>query len=118
MILDLFPDPPSVIITQHRNGTVLQCHPNGNPNKYTFYSWEHRSDLGETIRMLGNAPNLELLVDKGNYQLNGVYICRVENGVKDINGRIIRAAETSVRFAGKLDCITLNNVQLNYINKV
>ncbi|CAC5383203.1 unnamed protein product [Mytilus coruscus] len=91
--------PPSVAVTQDIGRAALQCNPDGNPPKYTFHSWEHQSKFGETIRALNGSKYLKLLSSGKKYQLNGIYICKVDNGVDDSNGSTVQLGETSVQLS-------------------
>ncbi|XP_063418553.1 uncharacterized protein LOC134701344 [Mytilus trossulus] len=102
--------PPSVTITFAQEESVLHCIPDGNPSSYTFHFWEHRSNFGQTIRMLGNNQDLQLQSRDLRYQMNGIYICRVENGVKDINGSTIQLAETRVQYDERPIIVSQNAV--------
>ncbi|CAC5411483.1 PVRL1 [Mytilus coruscus] len=102
--------PPSVIITLAQEESVLHCIPDGNPSHYTFHFWEHRSNFGQTIRMLGNNQDLQLQRSDQMYQMNGIYVCRVENGVKDINGSTIQVAETHVQYTDRPIIVARNAV--------
>ncbi|CAC5420423.1 unnamed protein product [Mytilus coruscus] len=101
---------PTVIITHAQEESVLHCIPDGNPSHYTFHFWEHRSNFGKTIRMLGNNQDLQLQSSDPRYQMNGIYICRVENGVKGINGSTIQVAETRVQYADRPIIVSQNAV--------
>ncbi|CAC5383194.1 NCAM [Mytilus coruscus] len=92
-----FLDPPSVTITKDQHGTTLYCNPIGNPSNYTFHLWEHRSNLGQLIRMTDKGQNWTIVSSEIQYQMNGIYICRVDNGVKDINGSTVQSATTRVQ---------------------
>ncbi|CAC5420413.1 unnamed protein product [Mytilus coruscus] len=100
--------PPSVIIKQAQEESVLHCIPDGNPPHYTFHFWEHRSNFGQKIRMLDNNQVLKLQSSDSRYQMNGIYICRVENGVKDISGSTIQVAETNVQLADRPIIVSQN----------
>lgn len=71
----------------------MQCNPDGQPNKYTFRRWEHKSLLDQHVRYLsGNATGflkLPIQNETIRYQDTGMYICRVSNGVADIGGKYL-----------------------------
>lgn len=94
------PDPPSVAVEHDKGRAELQCNPDGNPPRYTFHLWEHQSKFRETIRTLNGSKYLKLLSSLKNYQLNGIYICKVDNGIADIDGSIVQSGETSVQLSG------------------
>ncbi|CAC5372548.1 unnamed protein product [Mytilus coruscus] len=92
--------PPSIEIKTDLDKKVLQCLPNGEPQHYTFYPWLHKSEFGEIIRYLKNTETINLQVNEATlhlYQYNGIYVCRVENGVSYINGTVIQSGQVFVR---------------------
>lgn len=101
-------DPPTInidIIEGEEN--ALRCNPSGNPNNYTFYSWLHQSEFGETIREI-NSTEIMSFCPKDptrRYQCNGVYICRAENGVKDVTGNRTQSGKVLVKQEGQYDFI-------------
>lgn len=97
-------DPPSISIDKINDGNVLRCNPNGNPNIYKFYSWLHLSEFGETIRQF-NRTNMITFCPKDpsirRYQCNGIYICKAENGIKDVSGKLIQSGKVLERQKGQ-----------------
>lgn len=99
-------DPPSINITKYSGNTGLQCSPEGEPQNYTFYPWLHKSEFGEFIRQL-NSKEIIKFKEEGNktwnYDLNGMYICRAENGVKDVNGKLLQSGQFLVKREGQIN---------------
>ncbi|CAC5393252.1 [Mytilus coruscus] len=81
--------PPSVSVTQQFSGSNLNlhCNPEGNPKRYTFGKWYHRSEYNETIRTFKGTPEGNLIIVApnitGTHENDGFYICRVSNGIAD-----------------------------------
>lgn len=97
-------DPPSINITKYLGNTGLQCYPDGKPHSYTFYPWLHKSEFGQFIRQLDNNEIIrfkEVGINTQNYKWNGIYICRAENGIKDVNGTLIQSGQILVKQAGQ-----------------
>ncbi|VDI29170.1 Hypothetical predicted protein, partial [Mytilus galloprovincialis] len=91
--------PPDINVLLNVENKVVECSPNGIPPNFTFYQWQHRSEYGQLIRSLPDSPILKLDSTDGNienYQLNGVYECRAENGISDANGTTVRTGKINV----------------------
>ncbi|CAG2197246.1 unnamed protein product [Mytilus edulis] len=96
--------PPSIVITKYFENTGLQCSPEGKPQNYTFHPWLHHSELGDFIRQLDNNEIVrfkEVGINTQNYKWNGIYTCRAENGIKDVNGTLIQSGQVLVKQAGQ-----------------
>ncbi|CAG2191123.1 unnamed protein product [Mytilus edulis] len=92
--------PPSIKIKTDLDKKVLQCIPNGEPNTYRFYPWIHLSDHGDVIRYLNSTETIHLQTNGATlnlYQYNGIYVCRVENGVSYLNRTVIQSGQVFVR---------------------
>jgi hypothetical protein len=67
---------------------IVICVPDGNPQSYTYYKWQHKSKYGVLIRELDGGQNGVLIVPsipvEDRYQDSGEYVCTVGN---DIIGR-------------------------------
>lgn len=96
-------DPPSISIKKNLENTGLRCCPKGKPSNYTFHPWLHHSELGEFIRQLHSNETISFK-DEGNntrkYEFNGLYSCRVDNGVEDVNGKLIQSKQVLVKQEG------------------
>lgn len=98
-----YTDPPDINVLLNVENKVVECSPNGIPPDFTFYQWQHRSEYGQLIRSLPDSPMLKLDSTDGNienYQLNGVYECRAENGISDANGTTVRTGKINVLLKG------------------
>lgn len=81
----------------------LRCCPEGKPENYTFHHWLHHSELGKLIRQLSSKETIRLKAKDNNtrkYELNGMYSCRVDNGVKNVNGKLIQSKRVLVMQEG------------------
>ncbi|CAG2201490.1 unnamed protein product [Mytilus edulis] len=82
----------------------IKCIPNGVPNTYNFFPWEHRSQFNEHIRYLDATGDGILQLTGVNvsdtYQDTGFYICNVSNGISDKYGNVFQQGRTYVKFAG------------------
>lgn len=102
-------DPPSVNIKviPFRHGKKLQCTPNGFPDVYNFLQWEQKSSFGEHVRFIeGNLYDgtitLENKTSDINYQNNGMYVCKVENGISDATGQLVQNATIEIQTKGNI----------------
>lgn len=68
----------------YNNGTLF-CNASGNPDKYTYEQWEHRSSMSNHIRYINGSKDGYLYIsdlDSVNWFYNsGIYTCFAENGV-------------------------------------
>ncbi|XP_071144179.1 uncharacterized protein [Mytilus edulis] len=80
----------------------IDCFPDGFPDAYTFYRWEHQSEIGEHIRYINGLGNGILILQTlpQRYQISGIYVCTVSNGIADTNGRMFQKGFTSVNYQG------------------
>lgn len=86
----------------------LHCHPEGEPNSYTFAIWYFQSEFNKTIRKLEGSKTGNLIIKaQSNTTLlenAGIYVCRVSNGVLARNGSVYQEGAVYVQFEGIL-CI-------------
>jgi hypothetical protein len=101
-------DPPEVnviTVTSHFGKNRLDCLARGVPTSYTYSRWEHKSMFGEHIRYLDGFDNGTLLIQikskLKSYQVNGVYVCYVSNGVLNSNGSVVQIGEYVLRVESK-----------------
>ncbi|XP_052085477.1 uncharacterized protein LOC127723082 [Mytilus californianus] len=80
----------------------IDCFPDGFPDTYTFYRWEHQSELGEHIRFINGLGNGTLILQTlpQRYQISGIYVCTVSNGIPDTNGSKFQKGFTSFNYEG------------------
>lgn len=87
----------------------IKCIPNGVPNTYNFFPWEHRSQFNEHIRYLDATGDGILQLTGVNvsdtYQDTGFYICNVSNGISDKYGNVFQQGRTYVEYAGIFEII-------------
>jgi len=71
---------------------TVHCVPDGNPQSYTYYKWQHKSKYGVLIRELDGGQNgvlkLPSIPVEDRYQDSGEYICTVGNGIVDRDGNV------------------------------
>ncbi|CAC5393278.1 unnamed protein product [Mytilus coruscus] len=111
--------PPIVSVSYQIKGqtTYLHCHPNGEPKHYTFAKWLHRSEINETIRHIQGTRNgkISIIAQSKNklHENDGIYVCRVTNGIKDKNGMLYKEGVVFVqREAPPIFISTNRRVQL------
>ena len=92
-----FTDAPTVTVydaTFKQNEAIrtLTCVPDGNPQSYSFYKWQHKSKYGVLIRELDGEANGVLTLPnmpvKDRYQDSGEYVCTAGNGIEGRDGKI------------------------------
>lgn len=103
-----FADPPKVTVSHTVGPHYINftCNAAGEPNNYTFLTWEHQSEYHEQIRHFnGTKPGILRVQRTKNlfkqYEDSGYYICRVSNGIPDIKGQTIQQGKLLVIFEGK-----------------
>jgi hypothetical protein len=103
----LYQDPPVVNVTigiKKVGRRILICHAYGVPERYMYSKWEHMSSFGEHIRFLDGFDNGTLILPYMNeydgYQDNGIYLCRVNNGVPDVKGSINQTGDRLLNVEG------------------
>lgn len=101
-------DPPSVSVTQQFSGTSLNlsCNVEGNPKRYTFDKWYHRSEYNETIRKFKGTPEGNLIIGAPSktqpHENDGLYICRVSNGIPDTYTNVYQEGAVLIQTSGKI----------------
>lgn len=100
--------PPDVSInkTNFQDQIYIECHVSGDLGPYTFKDWEHKSRSGKHIRYIENTKDGILVLQKDNYQNSGIYICRVNNSIIDMDGDFYQKKTIFVQYEGshiKLD---------------
>ena len=92
-----FTDAPTVSVhgityDQKEATRTVICVPVGNPNRYDYYKWQHKSKYGVLIRELDGGHNgvltLPSIPVEDRYQDSGEYICTAGNGIVGRNGKI------------------------------
>jgi hypothetical protein len=70
----------------------VTCVPDGNPQSYTYYKWQHKSKYGALIRELDGGHNgvltLPSIPVEDRYQDSGEYVCTAGNGIVGSNGNV------------------------------
>ncbi|CAC5393267.1 unnamed protein product [Mytilus coruscus] len=97
----LIQNPPDVSIntTHFEDRVYLDCYASGDSGN-TFKDWEHKSESGKHIRYIENKQDGTLVLQKNNFQNSGIYICRVNNGIPDMNGRLYQNKQVLVHYEG------------------
>jgi hypothetical protein len=92
-----FTDAPTVAVTdttydQNEAIRTVACVPDGNPQLYTYYRWQHKSRYGVLIRELDGGTNgaltLPNIIVEDRYQDSGEYVCTAGNGIVGSNGNV------------------------------
>jgi hypothetical protein len=92
-----FTDAPTVTVTdtsydQYAAIRTMTCVPDGNPQLYTYYKWQHKSKYGVLIRELVGGTNgvltLPNITVDDRYQDSGECVCRAGNGIVGSNGNV------------------------------
>ena len=92
-----FTDAPSISVSdftyEHNEATrTLTCVPVGNPSRYTYYKWQHKSTHGVLIRELDGGQNgvltLPSIPVEDRYQDSGEYVCTAGNGIVGRDGKV------------------------------
>ena len=81
-----------ITFDQSESTRVVNCIPNGNPQSYTYYKWQHRSKYGVLIRELDGRQNgvlsLQNISVEDRYQDSGEYVCTAGNGIVGRDGKV------------------------------
>ena len=105
-----FTDAPTVSVhgityDQKEATRTVICVPVGNPNRYDYYKWQHKSKYGVLIRELDGGHNgvltLPSIPVEDRYQDSGEYICTAGNGIVGRNGKIKQTGSGDVKINGK-----------------
>ena len=92
-----FTDAPTVTVTdttynQNEAIRTVACVPDGNPQLYTYYKWQHKSQYGVLIRELDGGTNGALTLPsipvEDRYQDSGEYVCTAGNDIVGSNGNV------------------------------
>ncbi|XP_071175217.1 neural cell adhesion molecule 1-like isoform X2 [Mytilus edulis] len=80
----------SPVYTQNDANRTLTCNPSGNPDRYTYQRWQHKSKYGEIVREFDGSKTLKLpdIPVLSRYQDSGEYVCTASNGIKDKDNKI------------------------------
>ncbi|CAG2190996.1 unnamed protein product [Mytilus edulis] len=99
--LNLIIDPPTVelVVTEDFIECVLQP---GIPASIILFHLEYQSAVGVHIRGNQSLLSDQLLLQKSYipYETNGIYVCKVSNGVADIHGFAIHNKSTIFKYSG------------------
>lgn len=75
----------SIKTTHSENTTYLECNATGGSGTHMFKDWEHKSVFGKHIRYIEYIEDGTLELKKDNYQNSGIYICRVNDEIIDMD---------------------------------
>ena len=82
----------------------MTCVPDGNPQLYTYYKWQHKSKYGVLIRELDGGRNGVLTLPnipvEDRYQDSGEYECTASNGIAGNDGKVEQTGSGYVRING------------------
>lgn len=104
----LAPIEVAINTTHFEDKINLQCHVSDDSGPYTLKDWEHKSESGKHIRYIENAQDGPIVLNKGNYQNSGIYICRVKNGIHDTKGQHHHGNQVVIHYEGNYINISLN----------
>ena len=83
---------------------TVACLPVGNPSRYTYYKWQHKSTHGVLIRELDGGQDGVLLLPSipvaDRYQDSGEYICTAGNGIVGRDGKVKQTGSGYVTING------------------
>jgi len=105
-----FTDAPSISVSdftyeQNVPTRSLTCVPVGNPSRYTFYRWQHKSKYDVLIRELDGGTNgvlnLPSIPVEDRYQDSGEYVCTAGNGIVGRDGKIKQTGSGYVTINGR-----------------
>lgn len=90
------------------------CNAAGEPTRYIFSQWEHESEFHQLIRRVNGTGLGTLRVNRTKNPLkqfedSGYYICRVSNGIPDIEGNSVQEGKAFVTIEGMKREIDLQN---------
>ena len=82
----------------------MTCFPDGNPQSYTFYKWQHKSKYGVLIREFNGKTNgvltLPNTTEVDRYQDGGEYVCTAGNGIVGRDGKVNQTGSGDVIING------------------
>ena len=89
---------------QSESTRAVNCVPDGNPQSYTYYKWQHKSKYGVLIRELVGGTNgvltlPDITVDN-RYQDSGEYVCTAGNGIVGKDGNVEQTGSGYVNISG------------------
>ncbi|CAG2229364.1 unnamed protein product [Mytilus edulis] len=99
-------NPPDVKVTYKisEQRISLHCIPNGKPENYTFYDWQHKSEFNEHIRYIHGTREGKLIIQthqsKTTNEVDGIYVCNVSNGVPNLDGNVSQEGQTGIKYRG------------------
>lgn len=71
---------------------------------YSVYRLDQTSKYGELVRSVKlNNQIINIKTDHFPYQMNGIYMCIVSNGVPSINGNVLQTWSIHVKYEGKIN---------------
>ena len=80
----------------------MTCVPDGNPQLYTYYKWQHKS--GVLIRELDGGQNgvltLPSIPVEDRYQDSGEYVCSAGNDIVGSSGNVEQKGSGDVTING------------------
>lgn len=98
--------PPTIRVIKNVTNRILRCEPDGIPQNYRYYRWQHLSEYRQLIRLLTNNQTIKMEQNSANidnYKLSGIYVCSANNRVSDINDEsTIQTGEVSVLLQGMI----------------
>jgi hypothetical protein len=92
-----FTDAPTVTVSdttydQNKAIRTVTCVPDGNPQLYTYYKWQHKSKYGVLIREVDGGTNgvltLPSIPVEDRYQDSGAYVCTAGNDIVGKDGNV------------------------------
>jgi hypothetical protein len=104
-----FADAPTVTVNDitfenNEPTRTLTCIPDGNPQSYSFYEWQHKSKYGVLIRKLDGGQNgvltLPSIPVEDRYQDSGEYVCTAGNDIAGSDGSVKQTGSGYVRING------------------
>ncbi|XP_063411438.1 hemicentin-1-like [Mytilus trossulus] len=97
----LYPPDVKVTYTISEQSIILHCIPNGNPENYIFYDWQHKSEFNEHIRYIHGTPEGQLIIQthqsRKTNEVDGIYVCNVSNGVSNRKGQFNQEGQTLIK---------------------
>ena len=105
-----FTDAPTVAVgdftyDQNEATRTLHCVPDGNPQTYNFYRWQHKSKYGAPIRELDGGTNGVLILPsipvEDGYQDSGEYVCTTGSGIVGRDGNVKQTGSGYITINGR-----------------
>ncbi|XP_052084700.1 uncharacterized protein LOC127721926 [Mytilus californianus] len=80
---------------------TIKCDCDGVPAIYSVYRLDQISKYGELVRSVNMSnETININTDHFPYQINGIYMCVVSNGVPSTNGKVLQTWSTHVKYEG------------------